>query len=60
MIVGIVYRLRNERQAAAVPIGPGERMAKDTTTPAKGNGANLGFETELWKAAKGASCDWPN
>jgi type I restriction enzyme M protein len=26
-------------------------MAKDTTTPAKGNGANLGFETELWRAA---------
>jgi type I restriction enzyme M protein len=26
-------------------------MAKDTSTPAKGNGANLGFETELWRAA---------
>jgi len=26
-------------------------MAKDTTTPAKGNGANLGFKRELWQAA---------
>ncbi|MFQ3593787.1 MAG: type I restriction-modification system subunit M N-terminal domain-containing protein, partial [Gemmataceae bacterium] len=26
-------------------------MAKDTSTPAKGNGANLGFEATLWKAA---------
>ena len=26
-------------------------MAKDTSTPAKGNGANLGFEASLWKAA---------
>ncbi len=35
-------------------------MAKDTTTPANGNGANLGFEASLGNAAKGASCDWPN
>jgi hypothetical protein len=48
MIGGIVYRLRNEWQAAAVPIGPGERRAKD-------DGANLNIEIELWKAAKGAS-----
>src|SRR5438477_3539322 len=26
-------------------------MPGDTATPAKGNGANLGFEADLWKAA---------
>jgi len=26
-------------------------MPRDTTAPAKGNGANLGFEAELWRAA---------
>jgi type I restriction enzyme M protein len=26
-------------------------MAKDTSTPTKSNGANLGFETDLWRAA---------
>src|SRR3954471_19544103 len=25
-------------------------MPRDTTTPAKGNGANLGFEANLWRA----------
>src|SRR6266550_6024534 len=26
-------------------------MPRETTTPTKGNGANLGFEADLWKAA---------
>lgn len=32
-------------------IGPGGRMMEDTNTPATGNGANLGFEADLWCAA---------
>ncbi len=54
----IVYETNGGR--SAVPIGPGGRMAKDTTTPANDNGANLGFEATLGNAAKGALCDWPN
>src|SRR5882724_11511294 len=43
--------MRNRLAPVGNTLRAGERMAKDTTTPAKGNGANLGFEAHLWKAA---------